>query len=125
MREAMEAGDDLPPGLMVELVDNELARVYMNSATAQREHPTMPVLARQALGLARRLQDPALEFAAAHNLDEDLLCLQLHPNQNMVCPVLSICSCDNDACCCRSRRRSWCAYSTWSSSTASTRWAST
>lgn len=84
IRDAEEAGDDLPPALRVELVDNELARVYMNSASAQRDHPTMPVLARQALGLARRLQDPALEFAAAHNQDEDLLCVQLHPNQNMV-----------------------------------------
>ena len=69
----------------VEYVDNSLAKVYMNSATAQRDFSDMPFMLRQAISLARRLQDPLIEFCQAFNDDDDLLCLSLHAAQDMVC----------------------------------------
>jgi len=43
-----------------------------------REYP--PVL-RHAVCVARRLQDPLIEFAQLCNQDEDILCLKYHPMQ--------------------------------------------
>ena len=39
---------------------------------------------RQAVSIARRLQDPLIEFAQLCNTDEDILCLRLHPLQDAV-----------------------------------------
>ena len=71
--------------VQVHYVDNNLAKVYMNSATAQRDFAEMPFMLRQAISLARRLQDPLIEFCQAFNDDDDLLCLSLHTAQDMVC----------------------------------------
>uniref|UniRef100_A0A670YW18 SPT6 homolog, histone chaperone and transcription elongation factor n=1 Tax=Pseudonaja textilis TaxID=8673 RepID=A0A670YW18_PSETE len=49
--------------------------------TEFRDYP--PVL-RQAVSLARRIQDPLVEFAQVCSPDEDILCLKLHPMQDHV-----------------------------------------
>jgi transcription elongation factor SPT6 len=77
----------------VEYVDNNLAKVYMNSATAQRDFADMPFMLRQAISLARRLQDPLIEFCQAFNDDDDLLCLSLHVAQDMVCVCVRLRTC--------------------------------
>ena len=56
----------------------------MNSATAERDFGQYPALMRQAISIARRLQDPLIEFAQLVNADDDLACLRLHPAQEMV-----------------------------------------
>uniref|UniRef100_A0A7M4G146 Transcription elongation factor SPT6 n=1 Tax=Crocodylus porosus TaxID=8502 RepID=A0A7M4G146_CROPO len=65
----------------VELVDNELAILYMNSKKSENEFRDYPPLLRQAVSLARRIQDPLIEFAQVCSSDDDILCLKLHPLQ--------------------------------------------
>ena len=40
-----------------------------------------PIMLRQAISLARRLQDPLVEFGQLCNADEDILCLRFHELQ--------------------------------------------
>lgn len=47
----------------------------------QNEFRDYPPLLRQAVSLARRIQDPLIEFAQVCSSDEDILCLKLHPLQ--------------------------------------------
>ncbi|CAM9213792.1 unnamed protein product, partial [Lampetra fluviatilis] len=82
--------------ISVELVPNDLATLYMGSAIAEAEFRDYPPALRQAVSLARRLQDPLLEFsqlaqggggAGGDNSSDDddlLLCLKLHPLQEHV-----------------------------------------
>ncbi|MEQ2193808.1 hypothetical protein XENOCAPTIV_014711, partial [Xenoophorus captivus] len=51
------------PAVGVELVDNELATLYMNS---------------------KKSEDPLIEYAQVCSTDEDILCLKLHPLQEHV-----------------------------------------
>ena len=69
----------------VELVDNQLARVYETSRTGEAEFGTqMPGVIKQAVCLARQLQDPLLCYAQLCNVERDLLALKLHPMQQAV-----------------------------------------
>ncbi|MBZ3884515.1 Transcription elongation factor SPT6 [Sciurus carolinensis] len=68
----------------VELVDNELAILYMNSKKSEAEFRDYPPVLRQAVSLARRIQDPLIEFAQVCSSDEDILCLKFHPLQEHV-----------------------------------------
>ena len=43
-----------------------------------------PLLLRQAVCLARRLQDPLIEFAQLCNSDDDISCLKVHTLQVML-----------------------------------------
>ena len=69
------------PLLSVEYLDAEVATIYMNSKRAAVDFPTYPPRLRQAISLARRLQDPLVEFAQLCTADDEVLCLKLHPNQ--------------------------------------------
>lgn len=107
------------PAIGVELVDNELATLYMNSKksevksnspccarsqtslscycsfqmwlspphqpsaffSAQADFRDYPPLLRQAVSIARKIQDPLMEYAQVCSSDEDILCLKLHPLQ--------------------------------------------
>ncbi|XP_015684982.1 transcription elongation factor SPT6-like, partial [Protobothrops mucrosquamatus] len=79
----LEQGQQLS-SIGVELVDNELATLYMNSKKSEAEFRDYPPVLRQAVSLARRIQDPLVEFAQVCSLDEDILCLKLHPMQDHV-----------------------------------------
>ncbi|XP_055514099.1 transcription elongation factor SPT6 isoform X2 [Leucoraja erinacea] len=68
----------------VHLVDNELALLYMNSKKSENEFRDYPPLLRQAVSLARRVQDPLVEFAQVCSSDDDIICLKLHPLQEQV-----------------------------------------
>uniref|UniRef100_A0A8C7N0I6 Transcription elongation factor SPT6 n=1 Tax=Oncorhynchus kisutch TaxID=8019 RepID=A0A8C7N0I6_ONCKI len=72
------------PAVGVELVDNELAMLYMNSTKSQTEFRDYPPLLRQAVSVARKIQDPLVEYAQVCSSDEDILCLKLHPLQEHV-----------------------------------------
>lgn len=47
----------------------------------QNEFRDYPPVLRHAVSVARRLQDPLIEFASLCNPDEDILCLKYHPLQ--------------------------------------------
>ncbi|CAB1348966.1 unnamed protein product [Coregonus sp. 'balchen'] len=61
------------PTIGVELVDNELAMLYMNSKKSEADFRDYPPLLRQAVSVARKIQDPLVEYAQEHVLKEDLL----------------------------------------------------
>lgn len=103
------------PTVGVELVDNELATLYMNSKKSevsilavhgakrhscsftisvqlnttnvssvfcvQADFRDYPPLLRQAVSIARKIQDPLMEYAQVCSTDDDILCLKLHPLQ--------------------------------------------
>ncbi|XP_077150467.1 transcription elongation factor SPT6 [Ranitomeya variabilis] len=66
----------------VEMVDNELAVLYMNSKKSENDFRDYPPVLRQAVSIARRIQDPLIEFSQVCSSDEDILCLKLHPLQD-------------------------------------------
>ncbi|XP_059382416.1 transcription elongation factor SPT6 [Carassius carassius] len=76
--------DSSLPAVGVELVDNELAMLYMNSKKSEADFRDYPPLLRQAVSVARKIQDPLVEFAQVCSSDEDILCLKLHPLQEHV-----------------------------------------
>lgn len=95
-REALMIADDLRsvikelvesdqfPVIKVEVVDNELAKVYANSNKGQTDFRDYPELLRQAISLARRMQDPLVEYSQLCNGDEEILSLRFHPLQEQI-----------------------------------------
>lgn len=47
----------------------------------QADFRDYPPLLRQAVSVARKIQDPLMEYAQVCSTDEDILCLKLHPLQ--------------------------------------------
>ncbi|XP_057216695.1 transcription elongation factor SPT6 isoform X2 [Triplophysa rosa] len=76
--------DSSLPAVAVELVDNELAVLYMNSKRSEADFRDYPPLLRQAVSVGRKIQDPLVEFAQVCSTDDDILCLKLHPLQEHV-----------------------------------------
>ena len=76
----LEQESEMSP-INVELIDIDLATVYMNSAKAVSDYREYPALLKQAISIARRLQDPLIEFCQLCNPDEDILALRFHPMQ--------------------------------------------
>ncbi|MGH0177772.1 UNVERIFIED_CONTAM: hypothetical protein FKN15_076140, partial [Acipenser sinensis] len=72
------------PTIGVELVDSELAVLYMNSKKSENDFRDYPPLLRQAVSIARKIQDPLVEYAQVCSSDDDILCLKLHPLQEHV-----------------------------------------
>lgn len=69
------------PNIPVEILDNDVAAVYSGSKKANADFHAYPVLLRQAISLARRLQDPLTEYSQLCTADEEILCLKYHPLQ--------------------------------------------
>ncbi|XP_076167976.1 transcription elongation factor SPT6 [Ptiloglossa arizonensis] len=76
--------DEQFPTIQVEICDNELAKVYANSNKGISEFRDYPDLLKQAISLARRIQDPLLEFSQLCTVDEEILCLKYHPLQDQL-----------------------------------------
>ena len=72
------------PMISVEIVDNELAKVYANSNKGISDFREYPELLRQAASLARKLQDPLVEYSQLCNADEEIQCLRYHPLQEQI-----------------------------------------
>lgn len=95
-REAMMIADDLKaivkelaesdqfPVIKVEIIDNELAKVYANSNKGVADFRDYPELLRQAISLARKMQDPLIEYSQLCNGDEEILSLRFHPLQEQI-----------------------------------------
>ena len=65
-----------------EVVDTEAALVYAASNMSKQEFRDLPTGLKTAIGIARRLRDPLMEFVRLANQDNDVLCLKLHPLQS-------------------------------------------
>ncbi|KAK1116660.1 hypothetical protein K0M31_018202 [Melipona bicolor] len=72
------------PAIQVEICDNEFAKVYANCSRSISEFRDYPELLRQAISLARKIQDPLLEFSQLCTIDEEILCLKYHPLQDQL-----------------------------------------
>ena len=68
----------------VELVDNDLAKLYASTNLADAEFRDQPPLLKQSIALARQLQDPLLAYAQLCNTDADILLLKYHPLQDLL-----------------------------------------
>ncbi|XP_043252749.1 transcription elongation factor SPT6-like isoform X2 [Colletes gigas] len=76
--------DEQFPAIQVEICDNDLAKVYANSNKGTSDFRDYPELLRQAISLARRIQDPLLEFSQLCTVDEEIMCLKYHPLQDQL-----------------------------------------
>ncbi|ENN77904.1 hypothetical protein YQE_05581, partial [Dendroctonus ponderosae] len=72
------------PTVKVEIIDNELAKVYANSNKGVADFRDYPELLRQAISLARKMQDPLIEYSQLCNSDEEILSLRFHPLQEQI-----------------------------------------
>ncbi|XP_043269768.1 transcription elongation factor SPT6 isoform X2 [Venturia canescens] len=72
------------PPIQIEICENELAKIYANSNKGISEFRDYPILLRQAISLARRLQDPLVEFSQLCTPDEEILCLKYHAYQDQL-----------------------------------------
>ncbi|CAH1116319.1 unnamed protein product [Phaedon cochleariae] len=72
------------PQIKVEIIDNELSKVYANSNKGQTDYRDYPELLRQAVSLARKMQDPLVEYSQLCNGDEEILSLRFHPLQGQL-----------------------------------------
>lgn len=72
------------PVIAVEIVDNELAKVYANTTKGMADFREYPELLRQAVSLARKMQDPLIEFSQLCTPDNDLLSLRYHSLQEQI-----------------------------------------
>ncbi|XP_068086670.1 transcription elongation factor SPT6 [Anabrus simplex] len=76
--------DEQFPSIAVEICDNELAKIYSNSIKGENDFRDYPHLLRQAISIARRMQDPLIEFSQLCTTDEEILCLRYHPLQEQL-----------------------------------------
>ncbi len=61
----------------------EIVLLNVYSKIFQHDFRDYPVLLRMAISIARRLQDPLIEFSQLCNQDEDILSLKYHQLQVM------------------------------------------
>ena len=74
-------GDDKRDLLEVEIINDEVARLYHTSERAQNEFASLSPAARYCVALARYLQSPIKEYAA---LGRDIQSITFDPNQGFV-----------------------------------------
>jgi transcription elongation factor SPT6 len=68
------------------LVEDEIARLYMNSKRGLTDFPDKdyPRLIRYCIALGRKTQSPTLAYASLFNADEDFRAIRLHPLQHLL-----------------------------------------
>ncbi|KAF7265216.1 transcription elongation factor Spt6 [Rhynchophorus ferrugineus] len=72
------------PAIKVEIIDNELAKVYASSNKGTADFRDYPELLRQAISISRKMQDPLIEYSQLCNSDEEILSLRFHPLQEQI-----------------------------------------
>jgi len=65
-------------------VDPEVANIFATSMYASRKYPGLSQGVLRAISIGRHLLDPLMEFSRLCNRDRELLCLRLHPLQDMI-----------------------------------------
>ncbi|KAJ3244632.1 Transcription elongation factor spt6 [Chytriomyces hyalinus] len=81
-RRSSRRRDIIKPSLI--MVEDDVARLSMNSKRYVKEFPDYPPLARYCISLARRVQDTLLEFASLYNADFEIGLLSIHPLQRLL-----------------------------------------
>ncbi|KAH7419901.1 SH2 domain-containing protein [Cadophora sp. MPI-SDFR-AT-0126] len=76
-----ETGNDRSEPLEIVVVNDEVARLYKDSARAALDHPTFSSLTKYCVALAKYLQNPMKEYAA---LGKDIISLSFHPCQQLL-----------------------------------------
>lgn len=76
--------EDQFPQLNVEIVANDLAKIYSNSKKGTADFREYPMVLRQAISIARRLQDPLVEYSQLCSPDEEILCLRYNRMQDYI-----------------------------------------
>lgn len=76
--------DEQFPNIPVEIVENHLAKIYGNSKKGCIDFPEHSAALRQAISIARRLQDPLIEFSQLCSTDNEILSLHFHPLQSQL-----------------------------------------
>lgn len=71
-----------PPPVM--FVEDDVARIYMNSKRSVKELPALPPLMRYCVSLGRKVLDPLAEYASLCNADREIAALKVHPLQTLV-----------------------------------------
>ena len=80
--EDLDSGRELRTDpLEVIIVNDEVARLYKDSARGVADHPGLHPIARYCYGLARYMQNPMKEYAA---LGKDVISLNFHPCQKLL-----------------------------------------
>ena len=72
------------PAIEIEICDNNLAKMYAISNRGTYEFQDYSFQLREAISLARRLQDPLVEFSQLCTYGEKILNLKCHPLQDHV-----------------------------------------
>ncbi|EFX64484.1 hypothetical protein DAPPUDRAFT_266300 [Daphnia pulex] len=80
---AQLAEDEEYPPINVELVDNSVAKIIAKSTRVKTQFPRNRLL-REAISIARMLQDGLLEIAQLCNADEEIVNVKWHPMQDHV-----------------------------------------
>ncbi|XP_031627743.1 transcription elongation factor SPT6 isoform X2 [Contarinia nasturtii] len=80
----MENSDEPFPKIPVEIINNDLAKVYANSKKGSTDFREYPIILRQAISVARRLQDPLIEYSQLCTTDEEILCLRYNTLQDQL-----------------------------------------
>lgn len=77
-------GQDQFPKVGVHLMDDNLCKVYSNSERGRQDFRDYPPVLLQAISLARRLQDPLIEFSQLTGPENEITCLRYHPLQDLI-----------------------------------------
>ena len=72
------------PQIKVNLMNDNLSKVYANSKRAEQDFREFPNVLRQAISLARRMQDPLIEFTQLTGPENEILALRYHPLQDLL-----------------------------------------
>ena len=78
---------DLPKGefeIKLSYVEDDIARIYQNSAKAMEEFPKFPSLLKYCISLGRSMQEPLFEHAGLFNEKKDILGLSTYVHQHMI-----------------------------------------
>ena len=76
--------EEFPEVVEAVIVDNNLSKVYANTAKSKQDFREYPQVLKEAISVARRLQDPLVEFSQLCGPENDILCLRFHPMQDVV-----------------------------------------
>ena len=72
------------------ILSNLTRQIFSESARGKREFPDLATGVRMAISLARRVINPAVEFAALYSVVDDSRGLKMHPLQVSTDPTLDL-----------------------------------
>merc|ERR1719312_1285209 len=82
--EDLNQNDEFPTAVEAVLVDNNLSKVYANTNKSSQDFREYPSILKEAISVARRIQDPLVEFSQLCGPENDILCLRYHPMQEIL-----------------------------------------